>query len=139
MICGACKTRDVTRDHVADCYSNKNTVTVVAPDFEPVPITEGMYRNPQTTAIYKVQKAQESGNLYAKVLLLASDADGDACFEYERGAINRLRGEWKMTLAEAQQYGALYGTCVRCGKTLTDENSIAAGIGPVCAKKGSWA
>lgn len=30
----------------------------------------------------------------------------------------------------------LYGVCCRCGRTLTDENSISEGIGPICATKG---
>lgn len=32
-------------------------------------------------------------------------------------------------------YGKTYGKCGICHKTLTDPASIAAGIGPVCAKK----
>lgn len=32
-------------------------------------------------------------------------------------------------------YGKATGTCGICSKTLTDPKSIAAGIGPVCAKK----
>jgi hypothetical protein len=38
-----------------------------------------------------------------------------------------------MSLEEAKAFGRLYGVCVRCGATLTDEQSIEAGIGPVCA------
>lgn len=33
----------------------------------------------------------------------------------------------RMTLEQAKQYGHLYGVCVRCSATLTDEESIAAG------------
>jgi hypothetical protein len=40
-----------------------------------------------------------------------------------------------MTLDQAKAFGALYGACCNCGKTLTDERSIEAGIGPVCARK----
>lgn len=42
----------------------------------------------------------------------------------------------KMSIDEAKQFGKIYGFCVRCGRTLTDETSIAEGIGPVCA--GKW-
>ncbi len=53
------------------------------------------------------------------------------------GAVKLLerQGGRKMTLEEAEEFGALYGFCCRCGRTLTDENSIEAGIGPVCAGK----
>lgn len=81
--------------------------------------------------IYKVQTAVHgSGRLYAKRL------DENGTFIHAPGAIRKLAAEGrKMTLKEAKEYGALYGTCVRCGRTLTDENSIAAGIGPICAEK----
>lgn len=99
----------------------------------------GMYRNPSSGAIYKVQKAVHgSGHLYAKRLVQVSpEGSGDpaAYFEMERGAIFKIDLSWRMTLAEAKEYGALYGVCCRCARTLTDEGSIEAGIGPVCASK----
>lgn len=39
--------------------------------------------------------------------------------------------------AASKRYGREIGDCGRCGRTLTDEASRAAGIGPVCATK-SW-
>lgn len=41
----------------------------------------------------------------------------------------------RMTLEEAREFGAVYGICCRCAATLTDELSIALGIGPVCGKR----
>jgi hypothetical protein len=38
-------------------------------------------------------------------------------------------------LAAAMKYGKLSGRCCSCGRDLTDPNSIAMGIGPVCAEK----
>jgi len=32
-------------------------------------------------------------------------------------------------------YGKLTGTCGKCGRILEDEESVAAGIGPICAQK----
>lgn len=37
-----------------------------------------------------------------------------------------------ITLDEAKEFGALYGTCCVCARTLTNEESISQGIGPVC-------
>lgn len=109
-------------------------------------ITEdGMYRTADGT-IFKVQKAVALGNgsLYAKRLVVLRDAERDengtivvpaeVRFEYAKGAVYRLRPEDKMTLDEAKAFGALYGTCCNCGRMLTNEESIAAGIGPICAK-----
>lgn len=39
--------------------------------------------------------------------------------------------------AAAAAYGQLTGTCGRCGRQLEDEESVARGIGPVCATK-AW-
>jgi len=114
-------------------------------------------------AIFKVQRAiHGSGLLYAKKLtttttcpghLDASDPsafdapyvyceDTDTCpskntkitFDYMPGVIRKLRPEHRMSLEQAKEYGALYGTCIRCGRTLTDEDSIENQIGPVCTR-----
>lgn len=98
---------------------------------------DGMYRTPDGE-IYKVQVAVHgSGNLYAK-LLVVDEAAKSGTFEYAAGAIRKLRPEWRMTLEQAVEFGRLYGFCVKCGATLTDEGSIERGIGPICAGKG-WA
>tara|TARA_R110000868_G_scaffold403456_1_gene680773 strand:- start:11 stop:427 length:417 start_codon:yes stop_codon:yes gene_type:complete len=41
-------------------------------------------------------------------------------------------------LAAAQLYGKHTGSCSCCGRELTREDSIAAGIGPICATKFGW-
>jgi len=94
---------------------------------------DGMYRTPDGT-VYKVQIAKQgSGNLYAKRLVIE---DGHGSFEYAPGAVRQLQADWKMTLEQAKEFGQLYGICCKCGADLTDEGSIAAGIGPICGSKG---
>lgn len=60
-------------------------------------------------------------------------------FVKETGAITQLRAienEARLaTLEESKEFGQLYGICCLCGRLLTDEDSIAAGIGPICAGK----
>jgi hypothetical protein len=100
---------------------------------------EGMYRKAGT--IYKVQKAVHGSKLnYAKrlVQVLANDPKTGKPkfkFEYAPGFVYELRSEHMLTLDQAKEFGALYGTCCVCGRTLTREESIAAGIGPVCVTK----
>jgi hypothetical protein len=108
-------------------------------------ITEGMWK--LGDRIIKIQIAHHgSGRLYGKELMLGrvreyrSEGPVDVVtHHWERlvGAVRILReqGGRKMTLEEAIQFGRLYGFCCRCGTILTDENSIEAGIGPVCAEK----
>lgn len=85
--------------------------------------------------VFKVQRAVHgSGNLYAKAL--DQSADGEWLFEYAPGAIKNLSEGTLMTLDQAKEFGTTYGTCVSCGRTLTNEESIKAGIGPICS--GKW-
>lgn len=40
--------------------------------------------------------------------------------------------------AASMAYGRLIGACGCCGKTLTNPESLALGIGPVCAQNNGW-
>lgn len=98
----------------------------------PVELQDGMYRIP-TGGIYKVQHAVHgSGKQYAKLLTPPVEGASKWTFEYAPGAIRFLTVEHRMTLEQAKEFGALYGTCCVCGAVLTNERSIEAGIGPIC-------
>jgi hypothetical protein len=123
----------------------------------PVDLEAGMYRMDET--IYKVQRNVVQGDgsrAYAKRLTeqnecricgewvdthnakspesskLTHKFSPKWRFEYEQGAIHKLRPEMRMSLEEAKEFGKVYGTCCVCGRTLTNETSIEEGIGPVC-------
>lgn len=96
-----------------------------------VPVTDGIYYF--NDEVVKVQRAVHgSGQLYAKRLVVA---DGSGVWEYAPGLVRQLRPEHKMTREQAAEFGHLYGVCCVCGATLTNENSIEAGIGPVCSSR----
>ena len=80
--------------------------------------------------IVKVQYAVHgSGRAYGKLLNTVSGG-----FDYAPGIVSEVRRDGtRLTLDRAKELGHLYGMCIRCGATLTDEASIEAGIGPVCA------
>jgi len=78
--------------------------------------------------IYKVQASKSSGNLYAKVF-------GDTGYEYAPGAMRLLKSATRLTLEQAAEIGVKTGRCVVCARLLTDPESVAAGIGPVCAAR----
>lgn len=93
----------------------------------------GMYRTADGT-IYRVHKSRETGNLYAKELDAITGK-----FSYVAGAIRKLNSTNRMTLEQAKLWGLETGLCCVCGLFLTDEKSVANGIGPVCEKKvGLW-
>jgi hypothetical protein len=96
-------------------------------------LTDGMYF--MNGVVYKVQRAiHGSRRLYAKRLLPNSPGER-AVFIYAPGVVNVLTPEHKMTMEQAKEWGALYGTCVRCGALLTAEDSIERMMGPICATK----
>jgi hypothetical protein len=97
----------------------------------PVEITEGFWSLGER--IFKVQSSQTSGHLYAKELT----SDG---WSYLPGGATLLatQGASRLTAETAERYGKLYGVCAICGRTLTNEESIERGIGPVCAGRMGW-
>jgi hypothetical protein len=107
------------------------------------PITEdGMYCL-NGNEIFKVKWNQAKSNMYAERLVVIDSQTGGirkgghvkVKFVYERGAIMKLSPSDKMTYEQAKEFGALYGTCVNCGRLLTNELSIALGIGPICGRR----
>lgn len=92
-------------------------------------VTEvGSYR--KDGIIYRVRRSKSSDKLYAQRL----DPNTNE-FVYEPGLIRNLSSLDRMTLEQAKEYGAQFGVCCVCARTLTDPTSIDAGIGPVCAKR----
>jgi hypothetical protein len=57
------------------------------------------------------------------------------CTDADEKAILAIAADPK---GAAIAYGRETGTCSVCGRTLTDANSIAAGIGPICAANFGW-
>ena len=84
--------------------------------------------------IYKVTPARASDRTFAHRLVTA---EGEAPEWEYLGLGKRYVPTWadKLTLAEAKEYGHTHGYCLICGRLLTAEQSVADGIGPVCAGK----
>lgn len=111
-------------------------------------IADGMYIDRSNMEVFKVQLNKASGDgsrPYAKRLVIeempevAEDGalikPAKVKFRYEPGLLRQIKVEWRMTMEEAEAFGTLYGVCVRCGRTLTDETSIDFAMGPVCRSK----
>jgi hypothetical protein len=79
---------------------------------------------------YKVQRAVHgSGRLYSKKF------DREEESWSRGGSLGKLTPEFLVTQEQAKQFGDLYGQCIRCHATLTDEESIERGVGPICFSK----
>ncbi len=97
----------------------------------PAEVAEGWYFVDGTP--WKVQHNLQHTGLYAKRLDIV---DGKGEWTYVSGGLRTVRATGtRMTLEEAAAFGKLYGICGVCGRELTDEKSIAAGIGPICARR----
>jgi hypothetical protein len=109
-----------------------------ADKFDPETLEDGFYVRDES--VYKVIVAVHgSGRKYAKAL----DPETGR-WEMARGAVHKLRPEMAMTLDQALDLAKvvskdvnneLYGRCFICGRTLTDDDSIDRGIGPICLSK----
>lgn len=95
------------------------------------PVTEvGMYLTADGK-VYRVKRSQ-AGRLYASRYVPEAQARSER-FVYEGGAVYRLDASMRMTLEQAKALGAQYAQCCVCGRDLSAEESVEAGIGPVCA------
>lgn len=78
--------------------------------------------------IVKVVRAVHgSGRLYAMALDPVTGR-----YDREPGLVDQTSKATLLAHEDAAYFGRLYGRCVVCGATLTDPESVAAGIGPVC-------
>lgn len=103
----------------------------------PEPLAEGIYV--KDDHFYKVVRAVHgSGRLYVKEM----GTDGKWFRTHATPSVYRLAisapAPRRLEEHEAAAFGKIYGTCLICGRTLTDEDSIARGIGPVCAANQGW-
>lgn len=110
----------------------------IAAAYNADPLEIGMYRKTDGR-MFRVYPARNGGHLLCKELVPDSEPgwskDCKWSFEY-RGAAHRfVSANERMTLEEAKRFGHDFGVCCCCGALLTDPDSVARGIGPVCASK----
>ncbi len=110
-------------------FSNDSYEAPVVREKAPV----GVYK--RGNDIYRVIKGRQSANTYAQKL--ATDPSGQPVWDYAGGMIFELKVEELISPEVAAQMGRSVGYCVICGRFLTDAESVAKGIGPVCEKNTS--
>lgn len=108
-----------------------------APAQPEVPAGRYALRTDDTVRFYRVDRPTKGQ--WAHYTFVTRQAGDD---EWPvRNAVERqsLLGRIGQDVAAASKlYGTEIGACGVCGRTLTDETSRAAGIGPVCAVKTGW-
>lgn len=139
ITCGNCKSTHTSVSEVRECYDG-GTVSHqtfaaeprVAPGWSAA--DSGIYQDPDSGRIFKVYESVQSGRILCKNLVV-DKLRSKGQFVYMGLASRFVQHGWKMTEEDARKFGKVYGICCMCGRTLTDEESIANGIGPVCAGK----
>lgn len=104
----------------------------------------GLYKVGNT--VYRLKLSKTSKKVYAETVSWQTGPDGKAhsvTFSYvgrrlthPDGStlwIDDLQPQHVLTPDQAGALGLTVGTCLYCGRTLTDEKSVERGIGPVCA------
>jgi hypothetical protein len=127
---------------------------------DPQATEDGIYRNPTTGEIWKLYiTVHGAGVLCAKRATMTFALLGEetvqettriplektatdamswhrVSFEYKGAAAKHdIKAAWRLTEDEAKRFGAIYGCCVRCHRTLTREDSIERMMGQVCYSK----
>jgi len=125
------ETATVALGEAVDTHRPGQTVYAVArQDADETAVTEpGIYYLPgEPVTIFKVQPSRSSDRVWAKRL----ETDGTWTY-VGRQPLNA--GLVKLDAETAAKFGHAYGMCACCGRLLTNEDSIEAGIGPVCASR----
>lgn len=89
------------------------------------PLEPGIYQ--RDSDVVKVYPSQR-GHLLAKVLR-------DSEWEYLGAAARFVTADMRMSVEQAQAFGHAFGICCCCGRMLSNDESVALGIGPICRKK----
>jgi len=92
----------------------------------PILVTVGAYK--KDGIYYSIRKVRDSEALYALEYLPDTKE-----WTKNRSIIRQLVPEDRLTLSDASAFGVATGTCVHCGRTLTLQKSVVAGMGKWCA------
>lgn len=104
----------------------------------PDKLTPGVYEVDGT--VYVVKPTRDKQRTYAMRLVQSAPRATEAGtrvdidFEYDKGAIFKIRAEHRMPFERAKELTVLYSRCIVCGRHLDASRSVEQGIGPVCIK-----
>lgn len=116
----------VTREANAALRGNPNAV--LTPNGASVGVY--MLEDQDGEHVYRLRLNRGRDRLYCERLEPVSGT-----WSYAPDARRRIMPRDRMTAAQAAAFGRMTGVCAMCGRRLTDPESVAAGIGPVCLSK----
>jgi hypothetical protein len=95
--------------------------------------SDGAENNISYYVVDRPEKGKWAGKTFIKQQI--SDSEVKLPFAQQLAAIRRIASDPQGAMA---LYGHTIGRCGNCGRTLTNEESRNAGIGPVCRMKNGW-
>lgn len=99
-------------------------------------LEDGMYVRASDGAIFKVYVTRSGHKVAKRAVVTEVEGGYEAEMVYEgKAPLRTLDATMRMSVEEAQQFGAIYGICCMCAAELNDETSVALGIGPVCGSR----
>ena len=139
--CGNCKTEGQTIEHIKACYANKGGVAVMEKPMALayVAVPDSMYAlyDDEDKIIFYEVKTGKGKWAHMQFLSRLVGHPGD-WMRYP------VKGQAKLTVlnaidmnpkAAAVRFGKHFTVCACCGAPLSDPDSIAAGVGPICATR----
>lgn len=90
---------------------------------------------------FRTRRSRSTGRTFAQRAIVRTGTWGDSTrvqWVMARGSVFELSESTRLTSDQAREFGVLNGVCIRCTRTLTDERSVAAGYGAVCARRMGW-
>jgi hypothetical protein len=103
-------------------------VRVAAPSNVAQIIDGEAYRAPDG-AVYRAYTTQRG------ILCLKLWDEDTKEFTYAGSARRAPAGLVQLSIEESREFGRATGTCIRCMRHLTDDESVRNGIGPICASR----
>ena len=143
--CGKCKQTNASIEHVKACYQQAVQPVPAATDFKPmaltaeVPASKYALQNADGSwTLYEVQIGKKTSPKWSGYRFVSRlvGAPGDwRKFPVLRGArteaLEKIAADAKTAAAD---FGHQHGICGRCSSPLSDPESVALGLGPVCVQ-----
>jgi len=140
--CGSCKEQGQSIEHIRNCYASKKTSVAIldrpmALETPTVPDSKYALYDGQGKIIFYEVRTGKGKWAHMQFLDHLVGHPGD-WMRYP------VKGETKRQLlldidmnpkAAAVRFGKHFTVCAACGSPLSDPESIAAGVGPVCATR----
>ncbi|MEQ4716074.1 DUF6011 domain-containing protein [Nonomuraea sp. B19D2] len=121
---------DMTKAIASDFIKFLKGITATSPAQRVQIVEAGFYKLDKK---YFEVRESKAGRLYAVEIF--KNKYGKVVAEFAPGVVRLLKPENLLTLDEAKAFGKETGSCCICRRELTKQDSIDAGIGPVCAAR----